>query len=272
MIGNGFLHSHGGWLRSPLLALTAIGIVLSLTALPVAGAAPPCKGPNKNDPGCGNDNGGGGGDKFSVDVTFRDLDCDTNEVGRDHFCSDRYFIATPTPYEDGVDGVAAGGDKFRFGLTLRSGSSRRFFLDFSDRVGDGEPDNCVSGPLTCDVTPSLDMGDTGLTSGGGAENVFSTGTQEEPFSLLDMGEGETKLRNFQISFSDVEGDRWVLHFDPSQCNDTTLVPVKRTGDTWDFTATDTEFACLQRRVGGRGPTTSHGRYTVPFKLTVTLQP
>ncbi len=264
-------------------------LVLAVGAGPALADPPVCgdgKCTGQESTTCPADCGGGGGrdDEFSVDVTFRDFECDTSRPDRDHFCSD-----DGTPYEDGVDQVTAGGDKFRFGFRLRHGP-RKFFLDFSDRDGDpdgepdGEPDNCVSGMGTCDVTPLL-MGGTegaGLTSGsagGPSEGVFTFG---EASSLLDMVVGEMKDRNFWIkftdfNFSDGDGDHWTLSFDPTSsgrnaCPDTTLVPVTRTSDTtWDFVATN-QSACLQRRVGGRGPTISHGRYRLPFKLTVTLQP
>ncbi len=116
---------------------------------------------HKGEPhGKGGKGGGGGGDKYTVSVTFDDLDCGT---GGDHFCSD-----DGTPYEHGFENVTAVGDKTRLSLTLQAGTSRRFFLDFSDPCEDLP---CDPVPVLDDATP--DGGPKGLTSGGGSENVFS---------------------------------------------------------------------------------------------------
>ncbi len=193
---------------------------------------------------------------------------DTVAMVRDHFCSDdpNYADMTPALYLDSDD-VAVGGDKFRFDIVLREGSPRSFFLDFSD--------NCE---MDCDARPELvdqfgnrRNGNLGLTSGG-HENVFSTGEAE---SLLDIPEGETRYRDFGIRFRDDNDDHWKLLFWPSECPGTAQLRVTRgTGgavDTWSFVSTS-ERACLQRRARGRGPTTSHGLYTLPFLLTVILIP
>ena len=202
----------------------------------------------------------GGSDKYSVDVEFRDRNCDSDMGNRDHFCSDSPNGAAP--YEDGVADVTAGGDKFRFQLVLGS-DKRTFFLDFSDGLDDDNvPDNCVSG-CGGDV-PVLN---NGLTSGSGSENVFSTG--EPPFSLLDMGVTvpNNLPRSLWINFRDTVGDDWELIFNPSEC-DSNLVEVTRINPTkWEFVS-DGKIACLQVRVGGRGPTIPRGRYRVPFTLTV----
>jgi len=165
-------------------------------------------------------------------------------------------------YIDGVNDVAAGVDKFRFSLTLKS-EPRRFFLDFSD--------NCAPGPGTCAVKPVLGGVSAGLTSGEGSENVFSTGHFDDSgFSLLDMGVTvpNSLPRSLQINFRDDNDDHWALNFIPDLCN-SELVDVTRTSDTtWDFIS-DNRIACLER---GLGRTTSHERYTVPFKFTVTLLP
>ena len=145
-----------------------------------------------------------------------------------------------------------------FVLVLRSGTSRRFFLDFSD--------NCVSGPGKCGLVPVLESGDKGLTSDPG-QNVFSGGTGS---SLLDMAEGNTQDRNFIINFRDDNNHVWVLSFLPDLC-ESDLVQVTRTSDTWAFVSDG--IACLERaKKGDKGPPILQGRYRVPFKFTATLLP
>ena len=206
---------------------------------------------------CKGGGGDGGSAQYSVKVIFDDFECDTTNVTRDHFCSDAmgYYI-------DGIDDVNAGGDKFRFALGLKTGTERRFFLDFSDNsqvcpecVGDG---------------PVLDGGDKGLNFGGGNGGVFSTA--DPGFSLLDMADPSSGDRNLTISFSDTLGDRWGLSFSPDQCAGSNPVTVTRFGDTWYFEPKDDGIACLKRpeKRGKSSPPIVQGLYKVPFGFTAKL--
>lgn len=213
---------------------------------------------HKKNPNAGHGGGGGGddgGDKYSVSVTFDDSTCGTDADPRDYFCSDG------GAYSDGVDNVAAGGDKFRLGLTLKTGTLRSFFLDFSD--------NCVA---SCDgAVPNFGGGaKKGLTSGP-SQNMFSAG--EPGFSLLDMQDGVPQPRYVIISFRDDNNDAWVLSFLPDVCAGSNLVTVTRTNDTWDFVPAGGGIACLERRKNGKsGPQILQGLYRVPFQFTVQLLP
>ncbi len=207
-------------------------------------------------PSCKTGGSDDGGDKYTAKVTFDDSGCG--------FCSDN-----GTPYVDGGDDlVAAGGDKFRFALTLQEGSSRSFFLDFSG--------NCQTPPNPCGAPPLLKDGMgleyVGLTSGG-HENVFSTGHLPEGggFSLLDMVKGVPLDRNLSISFRDANTDSWVLSFNPDVCTSDWVIVTRTSATTWEFVP-DTEngaIACLERRKNGTsGPLILQGTYDVPFKFTV----
>ena len=159
-------------------------------------------------------------------------------------------------YEDGKAEVSMVIGKFRFGLNVGMDEPMRNFilnLDTTQCMGVG-----------CGRVPNLTAGRTV------GWNVFSTSPDGAQF--LEMFETESKTNlDFQLDFFDDSGEHWRVEFRPdaSECagsNSVTVTKINDNPDTWEFVATDDDFACLLLR--SSHPRSFHGLYPMPFTLTV----
>lgn len=87
-----------------IIASTVLFVFVFLLAIPAAGEAPPCKGPNKNDSGCdggdgGDDGGGDGGGTetmtFDIDIDWTGILSDTGEFTTEVTCTNNYCEIFP---------------------------------------------------------------------------------------------------------------------------------------------------------------------------------
>ncbi len=91
-----------------------------------------------------------------------------------------------------------------------------------------------------------------------------------------MTDADSQEVDFWVSFFDDKDRLWRIVFTvsedcPSGANMATVEKTSDDPDTWVFTATADDFACLQLREGGRKHFEFHGLYRMPFRITAEAQ-
>ena len=236
---------------------------LALGGAPAAGA-PPCKGPNRNDPGCpGSDDG----DPKPIPICVAMDDKQFDGVSSDGaaYCNSK---------GDRVE--AAFGSSRILGLLVSERSSRQLALDLSQALVcacstridvSPVPDDVCDAPACSDVVPFVA---SELLSGFNFQ--VSIGDDLGALPLSCSHEDNARLR-----FSS-GGEHWVLHWGPYDsfggggvCPGSSPIRLTRTGDdTWDFSTTGNHLACLYRqtqspfKLSNFGATEYHGQFYIPF--------